>query len=280
MYVTPERRRDKVLEVYRHPWVVRITHALNAVCVLVLLTSGLQILNAHPALYWGETSQFGTPLAAIDSVPDSSGALRGRVRIFSATFDTTGVLGVSRSADGQLEARAIPAWLTLPSYADLGAGRAWHFAFAWLLFGNWAVYLIHGLASGRLWAELLPTRADLAHFGQSIIDHARLRFPTGEAIRHYNVLQKFAYLGVLAVGLPVMLMTGLTMSPAIHAWAGWLGDIFGGRQAARTFHFLTAMALVAFVAVHLLMVLAAGPLKELRAIVTGWYAVKQRSVSR
>ncbi|HKP78406.1 MAG TPA: cytochrome b/b6 domain-containing protein [Phenylobacterium sp.] len=276
MYVTPERRRGESLEIYRHPWAVRITHALNALCLLVLLASGLQILNAHPAFYWGEASRFDRPLAAIDAVPGPDGTPRGRLRVLGASFDTTGVLGASRSADGELQAQAIPAWVTWPSYPDLGAGRAWHFAFAWLFVINSAAYLIHGLASGRLRAELVPDRADLAHLGRSVIEHARLRLPAGEAARRYNVLQKLAYLGVIALALPVMLMTGLAMSPAMHAWTPWLGDVFGGRQSARTLHLLTALALVAFVAVHLLMVLAAGPLNELRAIVTGWYVLKSR----
>jgi thiosulfate reductase cytochrome b subunit len=273
-YVLRERRRGAAVEVYRHPWVVRIVHALNAVCLLVLLTSGLQILNAHPAFYWGETSRFATPLAAIVSAPAADGSLRGRVDVLGASFDTTGVLGVSKGADGTAEARAFPSWLTLPTYLDLGAGRAWHFAFAWLLVANGVVYLAHGLASGRLRGQLSPTGADLRHLSASFVEHLQLRFPTGEAARHYNGLQKLAYLGVIVVALPVMLLTGLAMSPTMHGWAPWLGDLFGGRQSARTVHFITVMALVAFVIVHLAMVLAAGPINELRAIITGWYRLK------
>lgn len=279
MYVLRERRRGEAIEVYRHPWVVRITHALNAICLLVLLVSGLQILNAHPAFYWGETSRFDDAVAAIEATPAADGSLRGSVRILGASFDTTGVLGVSRGADGGAEARAFPAWLTLPSYLDLGAGRAWHFAFAWLLVGNGGLYLLHGVATGRLRAQLAPSVADVRHLGRSILDHARLRFPTGEAARHYNGLQKLAYLGVVLLALPAMLATGLVMSPTVHAWAPWLGDLFGGRQSARTIHFLVALALIGFVAVHLAMVLAAGPVNELRAIITGWYRLKTKRSS-
>ncbi len=266
-----ERRRAGALEVYRHPWAVRIAHALNAVCLLVLLTSGLQIFNAHPALYWGETSRFAEPVAAIRSDVAADGALTGRLEVLGSGLDTTGVFGASRSADGALEARAMPAWLTLPPYADLGAGRAWHFAFAWLLVANGAAYLGHGVLTGRLRRQLLPTRGDLLGLGRSVVDHLRLRFPHGEAARHYNGVQKLAYLAVVAVALPVMLTSGLAMSPTMHAWAPWLGDLFGGRQSARTAHFLTMLALVGFVAVHLAMVVAAGPVRELRAIITGWY---------
>lgn len=279
MYVLRERRRGAAVEVYRHPWLVRIVHALNAVCLLVLLVSGLQILNAHPAFYWGETSRFAEPLVAIVSAPDAEGALRGRLEVLGASFDTTGVLGVSRGGGGMAEARAFPVWLTLPPYLDLGAGRAWHFAFAWLLVANGALYLGHGLVSGRLRAQLAPTGADLRHLGASLVDHLRLRFPKGEAARHYNGLQKLAYLGVIAVALPLMLATGLTMSPTVYAAAPWLGDLFGGRQSARTLHFMTALALVGFVVVHLAMVLAAGPINELRAIATGWYRLKPPKAS-
>lgn len=280
MYAMRERLRRGALEVYRHPWVVRIAHALNAVCLLVLLTSGLQILNAHPALYWGETSRFAQPVAAIRSEPAPDGSLRGRVEVFGASFDTTGVLGVSGAGDGAAEARAFPAWITLPPYPDLGAGRAWHFAFAWLLVANGAIYLLHGLATGRLRAQLVPTGAELRGLGGSFVEHLRLRFPAGEAARHYNGLQKLAYLSVIALALPVMLVSGLAMSPAMHAAAPWLGDVFGGRQSARTVHFLVMLALVGFVVVHLLMVLAAGPVNELRSILTGWHRLEKRKESR
>ena len=274
MYALRERRRGSAIEVYRHPWVVRITHALNAVCLLVMLASGLQIFNAHPALYWGETSHFDTPLLAIVAEPDADGVPRGRLRAGGLEIETTGVFGVSRGADGSAETRAAPAWLTLPTFLDLGLGRAWHFAFAWLLLGNGLLYLAYGIASGRLRAELLITKADIGHLGRSLFDHLRLRFPRGEAARRYDVLQKLAYLGVIVVALPIMLLSGLAMSPTMHAWLPLFGDLFGGRQSARTIHFATAFALVAFVVVHLAMVLAAGPLNELRAIVSGWYRLK------
>lgn len=275
----PERRRAGALEVYRHPWVVRIAHVLNAACLLVLLTSGLQIFNAHPALYWGETSHFESPVAAIRSDLNADGTMTGRLQALGGSFDTTGVLGASRGADGSWEARAMPAWLTLPPYADLGAGRAWHFAFAWLLVANGAVYLTHGMLSGRLRAQLLPTREDLGGVGRSIVEHLRLRFPHGEAARHYNGLQKLAYLGVIAGAPPIMLASGLAMSPTVHAAAPWLGDMFGGRQSARTVHFLTMLALVGFVVIHLAMVLAAGPVREMRAIITGWYRIEKKQES-
>ena len=110
-----------------------------------------------------------------------------------------------------------------------------------------------------------------AHIWQDIKKHARLDFPKGEAARWYNVLQKFAYLGVLVVLIPLMIGTGLTMSPSMDASWPWLLDIFGGRQSARSIHFICATLLVLFVLVHLLMVVLAGPFNEIRSMITGRY---------
>jgi thiosulfate reductase cytochrome b subunit len=98
-----------------------------------------------------------------------------------------------------------------------------------------------------------------------------LKLPKGEAARNYNTLQKLAYLGVLGVLLPVMILAGLTMSPAMDAAWPWLLDLFGGRQSARSIHFITAFLLVLFVVVHLAMVVLAGPFNEIRSMITGRY---------
>ena len=106
---------------------------------------------------------------------------------------------------------------------------------------------------------------------QDIKAHVRLRFPTGKAAMQYNILQKLAYGGVLFVLLPGAILTGLTMSPGMNAALPWLVDIFGGRQSARSLHFLCTFALAGFFFIHIAMVLLAGPVNELRSIVTGWY---------
>jgi len=204
------------------------------------LMSGLQILNAHPALYWGEISTFDQPLLSFGA------------------------------ADGP----AFPAWITLPGFQDLAGGRSWHFFFAWLFVLNGLVYLGYALRSGRVRNVLAPDREQLRNIGRSLADHLRLRFPHGDAARGYNVLQKLSYLIVLFGLLPLMLLTGLTMSPAMDARLQWLTALFGGRQSARTVHFFTATALVAFFLIHVLAVLAAGPLNEMRSIVTGWFVIK------
>jgi thiosulfate reductase cytochrome b subunit len=139
---------------------------------------------------------------------------------------------------------------------------------------NGLVYLGYALGSGRLRRVLAPDREQLRSIGRSLADHLRLRFPHGDAARRYNVLQKLSYLAVLFGLLPLMLLTGLTMSPGMDARLQWLTALFGGRQSARTVHFFTAAALVAFFLIHILAVLAAGPLNEMRSIVTGWFVIK------
>jgi len=270
-----ERTRRGATAIYRHPLLVRATHWVNALCILVLLLSGLQILNAHPAFYWGEVARFAHPIAAIDAEPRADGELRGRLKVGDASFDTTGVLGASLSGGEQLQARAFPSWLTLPGYPDLGAGRRWHFAFAWTLVINGLIYGLFAVASGRVTGLLWPSLAELRTVPRSLWDHIRLRFAHGDEARGYNVLQKLAYAAVIFGLLPLMLLTGLVMSPAVYARLPLLGDLLGGRQSARTLHFLSASGLVAFVAVHLAMVVAAGPLNEIRSMITGWFVIRR-----
>jgi thiosulfate reductase cytochrome b subunit len=231
--------------IYRHSVVTRILHWLNAVCVFLVLMSGLQIFNAHPRLYWGE---------------------------YGANTDTAFIQIGSQHAPGE---KAFAPWATLPSWQDLAAGRRWHFFFAWVLVFNSAVYLLVSCANGHVRRDLLPGRAELSprHLTRELWGHLRLKFTSGETARHYNTLQKLAYLAVIFLLAPMMLITGLTMSPGIDAAAPWLLDLLGGRQSARTLHFLTAMLIVLFIVVHLVMVLLAGPLNELRSMITGRFVV-------
>ena len=261
------------LLVFRHPVVVRITHWLNLASLVILLLSGLQILCSHPAFYWGETARFAEPFAAIVSEMGNDGEPRGRLTAPGVNLDTTGLLGASKNADGLMTSRAIPHWLTLPGELDLGAGRRWHFFFAWLFVLNGALYLATGLISRRLQQELVPSRDQLANVGQAVRDHLRLRFARGDEARRYNVLQKLTYLPVVFVLLPLMVLTGLAMSPAVDARLH-LAMILGGRQTARTLHFLCASGLVGFVVVHVAMVILAGPVNELRSMITGWFVIK------
>ncbi len=154
-------------------------------------------------------------------------------------------------------------------------GRRWHFFFAWLLVINGLIYVAN-LLIGRHLSDLVPSRADLKAIPRAILDHARLRFPKGDEALRYNVLQKLAYLGVV-VAFPVLVLAGLTMSPAMDAAFPWLVPLFHGRQSARTIHFVLAAALVAFVAVHLLMVLLSGVFNNLRSMITGRYRIPEET---
>jgi thiosulfate reductase cytochrome b subunit len=255
--------------VYRHSVLTRITHWVNVVCIFFLIASGLQIFNAHPALYWGQKSTFDSPILSMTARRADDGRAIGETKIFGATFETTGVLGLS-TADGQLRARGFPSWLTIPSYQDLATGRKWHFFFAWLFVINGAVYVIASLLNRHLWRDLIPSMAQLRGLGRSILDHLSLRFDHG---RDYNILQKLTYLAVIVVILPGIVLTGMTMSPGLDAAFPWLVDLFGGRQSARTIHFICATLIVLFILVHVVMVLITGVWNNMRSMITGRYRI-------
>ncbi|HEY8052824.1 MAG TPA: cytochrome b/b6 domain-containing protein [Steroidobacteraceae bacterium] len=258
----------------RHPLPVRIMHWVNVLAVTVLLMSGLQIFNAHSALYWGQSSYSGRPpLLLITTRQSSDGHPIGVTRVLGHEFTTTGLLGIS-SEDGRPTARAFPAWATIPGPQWLAMGRLWHFFFAWVFFVNGALYVAYSVVTRHLSRDLLPTREDWRSIGHSILDHLRFRHPSGDAARHYNVLQKLTYLLVMLGLLPLILLMGLGMSPRLDSlWPGWVG-IFGGRQAMRTLHFVIAWAIVLFVLVHVFEVIISGFWNNLRSMITGRYEVR------
>lgn len=226
--------------VRRHHLITRLWHWTNAITLVVMLMSGLMIFNAHPRLYWGH---YGAN-------PDKA---------WLVIAETNGV--------------AFPGWITIPSFYSLADARLWHLAFAWLLVIALAGYLLWSVIGGHLRRDLAPQLAELSprHLLHDIAQHARLRFPTGAAALRYNILQKLAYGAVLLGLLPLIVLTGMTMSPGLDAAFPWLVDLFGGRQSARSLHFLAAAGLVLFFAVHIAMVVLAGPVNEVRSMVTGWY---------
>ncbi|MGH7099670.1 MAG: cytochrome b/b6 domain-containing protein, partial [Stellaceae bacterium] len=258
--------------IYRHSLVVRVCHWINVVCMTILLMSGLQIFNAHPALYWGNQSDFSAPLMELGAA-ESGGRLIGVTTIFRRSFDTTGILGASIGPDGQMEARGFPSWATLPSGQWLAMGRLWHFFFAWIFVINGALYLLYGLISGHIRRGFVPSLAALRRIGRTAFDHLRLRFPEGEEAKRYNVLQQITYLVVIFVLVPVLILAGLAMSPRLDAGFPWLPAVFGGRQSARTVHFICAFSLLGFVVIHLIMGAVSGVWNNLRSMVTGWYAI-------
>src|SRR5579884_2365204 len=205
---------------YRHRLPTRLWHWINALVVFVMLMSGLMIFNAHPHLYWGQ---------------------------YGANFDHPWL---------SFRGRPIPGWATIPSTYNLAAARRWHLAFAWLLCLGLLMFLAASLINGHARRDLTPRSEELLpqHVWQDVIDHARLRFPKGDAALRYNVLQKLSYVSVIFVLLPLMVLSGFAMSPAMDAAWPWLLFLFAGRQSARSIHFICAMALLAFIIVHLLMV--------------------------
>jgi thiosulfate reductase cytochrome b subunit len=215
----------------RQKLATRITHWVWAICLFFLLLSGLQIFNAHPALYWGHQSGF--------------------------TYD-----------NALWETEGFPSWATIPSTQDLATGRVIHLFFAWTLVGTLVVWLVASLRNRHLKKDLLPTAKDAKNFVPDIRDHLKLKLV--HTVR-YSPLQKLAYSGVLFVLFPLIILTGLCMSPGMNAVLPWLPELFGGRQSARTVHFITMALLVAFFVVHMAMIVLAGPLNELRSIITGRY---------
>lgn len=254
--------------VYRQSRWTRLTHWTWAVALFFLLLSGLQIFNARPQLYLGQQSgfEFDNTILRIGAENTPEGP-RGFTEILGHRFDTTGVLGWS-GPPGRERPRAFPSWATIPSYYDLGTARVIHFFFAWVLGATLVVWLAASLLNGHIRRDLWPRGRDLRRLPRDIADHLRLKFHhTGR----YNTLQKLSYGGVLFVLLPLMVVTGLAMSPSMNSVLPWLNEVLGGRQTARTIHFGVMLLLVLFFIVHILMILAAGPINELRSIVTGWY---------
>jgi thiosulfate reductase cytochrome b subunit len=253
--------------IYRQFAWTRITHWIWAISLFFLLLTGLQIFNAHPALYIGDQSGFGFDNDVLKIGAENTDAgPRGFTTLFGQKFDTSGVLGMSGTTE-QPRYVAFPGWATIPSHHDLATGRVIHFFFAWLLVATLLAWLAASVINGHF-RELVPTLRDFRQLPRDIASHARLRF---HHTRNYNTLQKLTYALVLFVFFPLMILTGLAMSPGGDALLPFLPDLLGGRQTARTIHFLVMALLVAFFVIHIVMILAAGPINELRSIVTGWY---------
>jgi thiosulfate reductase cytochrome b subunit len=268
----PRNRPRPYRLVYRQNVATRLTHWVWAISFVFLLMSGLQIFNARPVLYVGSQSgfQFDNAILTIEAEDTKNGPV-GKTIVLGRAFDTDGVLGASRQ-HGQQTERGFPSWATLPNSTDLATGRIIHFFFAWVLVGTLLVWLLFSIFNGHLKSDVVPTTFDLRNLPRDLVEHLKLRFDSGG---RYNPLQKITYAIVLLVIFPLLVATGLSMSPGIDAVAPWLLDIFGGRQTARTIHFLTMTLLVIFVFIHLVMVLAAGPINELRSMTTGWYRTRK-----
>jgi len=263
------------MRVYRHTLPVRIGHWLNVLCLPILIMSGLQIFNAHPALYWGDRSDRDRPLLSMRLVVTEDGARKGVTTVLGRPFDTTGLLGYSSDMR-----RGFPAWATLPGPQWLAMGRRWHLFFAWVFVVNGLIFGLYAVLSRHLTTDLFPWWNDLRGLGRSLLDHLLFRHPKGDEAKRYNVLQKIAYTGVIFGLGPLIVLTGLSMSPMVDAAFPILPALFGGRQAARTIHFVACFAFIGFVVVHLTMVAVTGLWNNLRSMLTGWFTITEQEGSQ
>ena len=260
--------------VRRHRLSTRVWHWVNALVFFVMLMSGLMIFNAHPRLYWGEYGANYDPAWLQIGVEDG----RGYLRVGETSFDTTGVLG-TRTVDGRPREPRLPglgddpvglrprAGAALASDLRLGLRARARSPTASAAFVN-----------GHLRRDLLP-RPARAGAGAPLAGHPAARdarLPAAARRRGTTTCCRSSPISaVLVVLIPVMILTGLTMSPSMDATWPWLLDLFGGRQTARSIHFIAAWALVVFLVVHLVMVVLAGPINEIRSMITGRYRLPE-----
>ena len=241
----------------RHPRWVRFSHWICAVSILTLAFSGFVILMAHPRLYWGEAGNDLTP--ALLELPISRNHLHGGWEKPTPIFENA--------------AFPVSASRTYDIFNENGWARSLHFLAAWCLMLPGLVYLLCGIFSGHFRRIIWPRFKELApHLvWRDLVDHLRLRFPkAGDTpAAHYGLLQKCSYALVIFVALPLMVVAGLAMAPAMTAQFPSLLSLFGGYQSARTIHFFTFVALLLFLSVHIVMVIKSGFRRQIRAMTVG-----------
>ena len=223
----------------RHALATRLWHWVNAVAVIILIGSGLMILNAHPRLYWGR---------------------------YGANFD-----------HAWLTFDRFPGWVTIPQTYNLALARNWHLTFALVLGFGLLAYMIASLLNRHFQRDLALRRRELSrrHLLADIRAHLAFRFHDPEAPGDYNVLQKLSYVLVIFGLLPLVIATGIAMSPGLNAAFPWVLELLGGRQSARSIHFLAASGITLFVIVHLVLVILAGAFNEVRSMITGRWRVPE-----
>ncbi|MBZ5594695.1 MAG: cytochrome b/b6 domain-containing protein [Acidobacteriia bacterium] len=228
----------------RHSAVVRVTHWITTLSFLALLVTGVEILISHPRFYWGEAGNVLTPPLFKLPIPAS----RAKV--------PTGYGYVLPDQNG---------W-----------SRYLHFQSAWVAVLTGFVYVGFGFFTGHFRQNLLPARADLTRNGLAsvIAQHLRIRPARAEEAWSYNVLQRLTYLLVIFVLFPLVIWTGLAMSPAIASAIPAAVTVLGGQQSARTLHFFVSVFLVLFFLVHVVMVCLAGFRNRVRAMITGLPAAR------
>ncbi len=256
--------------VYRHNRVTRLTHWMSALALLILFMSGLQIFNAYPHLHWGSRAEPDEAFFSIYAA-NEEGEIRGYTQFLGWRIETTGLLGVQNTEMGPFP-RAFPSWVTIPGYFWLAGGRRWHFFFAWLFALNGLLYFFYNLARGHVRKFFLTPR-DLFKLLPMALYYLRLRRESPQE-GEYNPLQKMAYTGVFFVLTPLIFLSGFAMSPQLDVAFNWLPAMFGGRQSARTVHFLLTFLFAFFTFGHIVMVTTTGLINNMRSMVTGWYTEK------
>lgn len=256
---------DERKVVYRHSGATRITHWLFFLAFLALVSSGLQIFNAAPFLDASDKTDPSHRVLQISAPREGIGT----VTLFGRSVTTTGWLGWTDDGMGGTAPRAFPGWITIPAYQDLADGRRWHLFFAWIMMLSGAAYLVWGFARRDL-RELVLRPRDVPKLLPMQLYYLRLR-KTAPPHGKYNPLQKMAYTTVLFIFAPLLVLSGLALSPGFDAWAPWLPHLLGGRQFARLWHFAAMVALIGFFATHMILVLTTGVVNHLRSMVTGYY---------
>lgn len=223
--------------------------------LLTLVFSGIEILMVHPRLYWGEAGNDLTP--ALIELPISRNYQHGGYEKPIPFF-------------GDAEGR-VSAIRTYDIFNQNGWGRSLHFLGAWVLVLPGIVYLLIGIFGGHFRSHLWPSAGELAPavVWRDVREHLRFRIRRASGGPDYGVLQKIAYSFVVFVASPLIVLTGLTMSPAVTAAFPFLLRLFGGHQSARTIHFFTFVALLLFAFGHVVMVVKSGFRRQIRAMTVG-----------
>ena len=215
----------------KHSLITRLWHWINALCVIVLFMSGLGISNAHRYLYWGNAG--------------------------------------SQPSEAWTAVMRFPDWATIPGHYNLALSRDWHILMAWPFALALMIMWIAMLVNGHFWRDLRTRAAEWKPdaIWRDIVEHLKLNFDHGDA--KYNFLQKLAYGLIFGVFLPIMVFSGIAISPGVEPAAPWMVEIFGGRQSARSIHFLAAWGLFIFFVIHIVLVLLSGPIKQVRDMISG-----------
>ncbi len=226
-------------ETPRHAALVRVTHWITVIAFFALLLSGAEIVISHPRFYWGETGNVQTSPLFTLPIPSSRNTV------------PTGYGYVLPDQNG---------W-----------SRSLHFQAAWVAVLTGLVYVISILWTGHFIRDLFPAPADRTWraFWEVIAKYLRRAPPEEAEARSYNVVQRTAYLIVIFVLFPLVIWTGLAMSPAFDSAVPAAVNALGGRQSARTLHFFVSGALLLFLVVHVTMVVLSGFRSRMRAMITG-----------